>query len=237
MGDPGAGPRLASSDRDRTGALGVAMPGAPATSRPDQPESLSGAAREALTKTRATLDSAVDSGKRTVAEKLSQASESVHRSAEDLRPVSGWLAGMVDRGASELDRVARGLEQRELGDMVGDLTRFGRERPVLFFGSAVLLGFALGRIARMSLDATAERSSYDADEGRLSGRYQGYAGAAHEDEVAAEAPGTAWRPGDATDRGQPAGYPRGGDWQDRTGRPGGAAAPASPGLGMPGGAA
>lgn len=120
---------------------------------------LADTARDAIEQTKASVDSALESGKRTVAGRLQEASEGVHRSADELRPLAGWLADLVDRGAGELANVSSALERQDFADVAARATRLGREQPALFFGGAVIVGLALGRLARASLDSYAQANA------------------------------------------------------------------------------
>ncbi len=83
-------------------------------------------------------------------------------SASELRQRDAWLAGILGRGADELDGLARSLKDRDLGDIVTSLDRFARRQPGLFMGAAVGLGFALTRLAKSSADRRHEEAPHTA---------------------------------------------------------------------------
>lgn len=83
-------------------------------------------------------------------------SESVRAFADAIRKAGDDLAGkdqgpaarILGEAAGALENLSTALGQKRLEDMIGDVRRFGRERPGTFMAGSVLLGVALGRFAR-----------------------------------------------------------------------------------------
>jgi hypothetical protein len=60
----------------------------------------------------------------------------------------GWLAGLMDRGAQELDSIADDIRRSDVSSLLDSVEVFARRQPALFMGASVALGFALSRVAR-----------------------------------------------------------------------------------------
>ncbi|MEZ5866295.1 MAG: hypothetical protein R3D25_20265 [Geminicoccaceae bacterium] len=92
--------------------------------------------------------------KDTTASELSRTARALHSAAGDLDAggpgQSQVPQSLLREAANGLDELARSLHGRSVGEMVGDLSAFGRQNPVAFMGGAALVGFALGRFARAS---------------------------------------------------------------------------------------
>lgn len=92
--------------------------------------------------------------KDTTASELSRTARALHRAAGDLGTDGSGRShvpqSLLNEAANGLDELARSLQGKSVGEMVGDLSAFGRRNPVAFMGAAALAGFALGRFARAS---------------------------------------------------------------------------------------
>jgi hypothetical protein len=98
-----------------------------------------------------------------------QAREGQRKAANGLRALSDQLREMADRSegqgmapevvrqaADRTSTVASWLEDREPGDLLGEVRRFARRKPGVFLASAALAGVVVGRLTRGMVDA--ERS-------------------------------------------------------------------------------
>jgi hypothetical protein len=83
-----------------------------------------------------------------VADRIGSIAERVHQTADDLRDREGWLAGLMDRGAQELDGIADDIRHSDMSSLLDSVEVFARRQPALFMGASVALGFALSRVAR-----------------------------------------------------------------------------------------
>jgi hypothetical protein len=77
-----------------------------------------------------------------VGEAVSVASEEMRRRGRDR------VAGYADYAARQAEYIADELSHRELGEVVSEVEDFARRRPGLFFGTALLAGFAAIRFLR-----------------------------------------------------------------------------------------
>ena len=87
-----------------------------------------------------------------VADRIGAIADRAHSTADELRDREAWLAGLIDRGARELDGFADAVRHRDISTMWGSLESFGRRQPALFMGAAVAAGFALTRLVRASME-------------------------------------------------------------------------------------
>jgi hypothetical protein len=87
-----------------------------------------------------------------VADRIGAIADRAHSTADELRDREAWLAGLIDRGARELDGFADAVRHRDINTIWSSLESFGRRQPALFMGAAVAAGFALTRLARASME-------------------------------------------------------------------------------------
>lgn len=92
--------------------------------------------------------------KDTTANELSRTAKALEDAADDLAADqegrSSVPQSLLREAANGLSELSRALEGKSVGQMVGDVSTFGRRNPVAFMGAAALAGFALGRFARAS---------------------------------------------------------------------------------------
>lgn len=105
-------------------------------------------------------ESIAETARKVAAEKAEEAreaaAETASDSAERLRDAGesfekGSMAqAATDRIADNLSEAARSIRETDLAHLTDDLTDFARRQPLLFFGGAALLGFAVGRMLKAS---------------------------------------------------------------------------------------
>jgi hypothetical protein len=84
------------------------------------------------------------------ADRLGEVAGAVHGAARSLEAGMPQMASYVHDAAMRLEDAANNLRQRNVDDLVGDFGRFARSQPALFFGGAMLAGFALARFLKSS---------------------------------------------------------------------------------------
>jgi hypothetical protein len=67
---------------------------------------------------------------------------------DELQVQNETFARLVDSAGDQLRRLAEHIRQRSAGDLVNDVTAFGRRRPVVFVGGAFLVGLGLSRFLK-----------------------------------------------------------------------------------------
>lgn len=85
------------------------------------------------------------------AKTLGDFANAVRRAGDELAQSDQSPASrLVQRAADGLETLSRDLADKDPGDLLNDVRDFGRRHPVAFIGGAVLVGLALGRVARAS---------------------------------------------------------------------------------------
>jgi hypothetical protein len=107
----------------------------------------------------------VEAQKRAAAGQAEGIVRAIRRAADELQDTTPVMAGYVRDGADYVEDAADALRRRNLRDLVAGAEGFARERPVAFFGAAVLAGFALARFAMSSSEHTPSGSGDAHDRG------------------------------------------------------------------------
>jgi hypothetical protein len=84
------------------------------------------------------------------ADRIGEVAGAVHGAARSLESGMPQMASYVHDAAVRLEDAASTLRQRNVEDLIDEISRFARARPVLFFGGAMLAGFALTRFLKSS---------------------------------------------------------------------------------------
>ncbi len=117
-------------------------------------EELRTRATQALDTARESIVEESAAAKDTTAGELSRTARALHDAAGNLDGDESGRSqvpqSLLREAANGLDELAQSLQGRTVGEMVGDLSDFGRRNPMAFMGAAALAGFALGRFARAS---------------------------------------------------------------------------------------
>lgn len=100
------------------------------------------------------VSSRVDAQKNRAADGLGNIADVFHQAGDQLRAQNESLASLVDGASDQLRRFAVHLRDRGAGDLMSEVTEFGRRRPALFIGGALLIGLGVARF----LKSSAERS-------------------------------------------------------------------------------
>jgi hypothetical protein len=74
----------------------------------------------------------------------------LRQSGRDLQTDNATVAGYVDTFATQVERVAGGLHEKDMRQMMNDLERFARRRPGVFLGGAFVIGLAAARFLKSS---------------------------------------------------------------------------------------
>ena len=100
----------------------------------------------------------LDTGKGVVAEGLRPVVDALRSSGEQLRgsPASA-VSGYVGSAADMVEGASRYLEEKSVGEVVGDVESFARREPLIFLGGTFAVGFMLGRFLKASAPAADAR--------------------------------------------------------------------------------
>lgn len=82
------------------------------------------------------------------ADRLGEVAGAVHGAARSLEAGMPQVASYVHDAAVRLEGAARTLRTRNVDDLMDEVGRFARSQPALFFGGAMLAGFALTRFLK-----------------------------------------------------------------------------------------
>jgi hypothetical protein len=93
------------------------------------------------------------------ADRLGEVAGAVHGAARSLEAGMPQMASYVHDAAVRLEDAARTLRTRNVDDLMGEISRFARSQPVLFFGGAMLAGFALTRFLKSTTPSGTPKSS------------------------------------------------------------------------------
>ncbi len=125
------------------------------------------AAKERLHDLRDAAQSSLEDVKSAAADKTDelkgQTADEIARTARGLEAAADGLEGsplqqdLLREAADGLKQIARAVQGKSIGAMVGDLSEFGRQNPLAYLGGAALAGFALARFARASSPDDAAR--------------------------------------------------------------------------------
>jgi len=96
------------------------------------------------------LTSGVDNEKNRAAENISSLADVIRKTGEELRPQNEILSTLLDGAGDHIRRFADGIRQRGAGELVRDVADFGRRQPVMFVGSAFLVGLGVVRFLKAS---------------------------------------------------------------------------------------
>jgi len=100
-------------------------------------------------------------GAQTAGKTLGDFANAIRKAGDELDQAEQTPASRLVRQAAEgLEGVSRSLAEKDPGELLDTVRDFGRRNPVAFIGGAVLLGVALGRLARAS-DAAPSRPPLD----------------------------------------------------------------------------
>jgi hypothetical protein len=84
------------------------------------------------------------------AEKIGGVAKAIHGVAQGLEAEMPQAAAYVHDAAGQLQQAAAKLHESTIEELLRGAGRFAREQPAVFFGGAVLAGFALSRFLKSS---------------------------------------------------------------------------------------
>ncbi|MGE3178383.1 MAG: hypothetical protein AB7O32_13030 [Vicinamibacterales bacterium] len=124
---------------------------------------------------------------------LGTVAQAVRQSTQQLRDQQhDTIAAYVEQAADQLDRIARQLREKDLGELMDDAQRLAQSQPAVFIGSA----FALGLIGARFIKSSSRRAQSEHRGGQPSRAYGEYrAPTATGPGASASAAGSSQRPG------------------------------------------
>jgi gas vesicle protein len=111
-------------------------------------DEIGNAAQDILDDTTEKVKSAVSEQKNASAEYLDKVAHAIHRAAGEFEADVPQAARYIRRAGSELSTVAKAVRERDVRELVTEVEDVARRQPALFFGGAVILGFAALRFLK-----------------------------------------------------------------------------------------
>src|SRR4051812_33373313 len=103
--------------------------------------------------------SALSSQKGRAADGIKTVIDAVRQTGESLRDKNATIAGYADSAATQLERFSTQLRDRDVSELMDEVSAFARRQPALFIGSGVALGVVAARFLKSSAPDGMTRSS------------------------------------------------------------------------------
>lgn len=84
------------------------------------------------------------------AQRVDEIAQAIHNAASEIEKEVPFAAGYVHAAGERLESVATTLRESSVEDLAQMATEYAQERPLMFVGGAVAVGFALARLFRSS---------------------------------------------------------------------------------------
>ena len=94
---------------------------------------------------------------------LGTIAHAVQRAAGEFESDVPQAAQYIRQAAGQIETVANAVRTRDMRELVGEVQEFARRQPTLFFGGAVILGFAALRFFKSSASNATPRIPTSAD--------------------------------------------------------------------------
>ena len=102
------------------------------------------------------IESALDAQRGTGADYLQNMAGLVHQTADVFEREVPQASRYIHQAAEQIDTMAEAVRTKNVREAVGDVQDFARRQPALFFGGALLLGFAAVRLFKTSAPASGQ---------------------------------------------------------------------------------
>src|SRR4051812_20678681 len=109
--------------------------------------------------------SALSSQKNRAADGITAVIEAIRQTGGQLKEKNGALAGYADSAAGQLERWSTQLRDRDVSELMGDVTTFARRRPAVFIGSGLIIGLAAARFLKSSAPSSGGSNYWSGNEG------------------------------------------------------------------------
>lgn len=126
----------------------------------DQAADFGTAAKDLATDATGKVTTAMNEQKAAGADYLGTVAQAVHRAAREFEGDVPQAAQYIRQAAGQIETFADAVRQRNMGELVGEVRDFARRQPTLFFGGAVILGFAALRFFKSSASSSEQGSAY-----------------------------------------------------------------------------
>ncbi len=127
----------------------------------DQAAKLGDAAKDLASNAAVQLQDAVRQQRATGADYIDSLAEATERAAGEFETASPQAAHYIRQASEQIHGVAGVVRERDMRELVGEVEGFARRQPGLFFGGAVILGFAALRFLKSSSPNSAPSNTFD----------------------------------------------------------------------------
>jgi hypothetical protein len=114
----------------------------------DQASELGSTAKKFASDAAAGAQSAIEEQKSLGAEYVASVAGAMHRAAGEFDREVPFAARYLHQTAEQIEHAAEAVRNRKARELVGEVEDFARRQPALFFGGAMLLGFAALRFIK-----------------------------------------------------------------------------------------
>jgi hypothetical protein len=129
----------------------------------DQVGEIGTAAQDLAADATGKVTSAMNEHKTASADYLGSIAHAVQRAAGEFEGDVPQAAQYIRQAAGQIETVANAVRTRDMRELVGEVQEFARRQPTLFFGGAVILGFAAVRFFKSSASNATPRIPTSAD--------------------------------------------------------------------------
>jgi hypothetical protein len=140
-----------------SGSSGTGDVGQDVSNMADQAKQAASQAKQQVTEQ---ATARVDDQKHRVASQLSSLAMSLDEVSSTLRTQNPTMAQFADTAIDRLNEWSTMIEQKDVGELFGDLERFARRNPALFVGGAFALGLLGARFLKSSAPAGTWATQY-----------------------------------------------------------------------------
>jgi gas vesicle protein len=116
----------------------------------DQATELGTAAKEIASQATNRVQTAMNEQKSAGADYLGTIAQAVRRAAGEFQSDVPQAAQYIRQAAGQIESVANAVRDHNVSELMGEVQGFARRQPTLFFGGAVILGFAALRFFKSS---------------------------------------------------------------------------------------
>ena len=135
----------------------------------DKAAELGTAAQDMAAEATGRVKSAMNEQKTASADYLGTIAGAVQRAAGGFDDTVPQAAQYIRQAAGQIETVANAVRERDVRELVGEVQEFARRQPTLFFGGAVILGFAALRFFKSSAPGSSQGSSARSNMSEASG--------------------------------------------------------------------
>jgi hypothetical protein len=130
---------------------------------------LGDAAVELANSAKGKVEEAVTQRKSVGADYIGSIAQATGRAAREFEAELPQAAGYIRQASEQIQGVADTVREKDVRELIGEVQDFARSQPTLFFGGAVVLGFAALRFLKSTPPSGSSQATYSFDAGRGEG--------------------------------------------------------------------